>query len=229
MSGPTRRPPWWRLLLVLIALGLITILVLRSGIGARHWTPQTLRAEILSWGWWAPVAYIAGFTLRVFVLIPASVMILVGALLFGPWWGALYTVVGGTLCAAIEFGVARWVGREMIERWLTSRLPLEAFEQRLARRGFVTVLVLRLVPNVPFELLNATLGVSPVRWRNFLTATALGFIPWTFAFGWAGEALLADTRRIWALLGILTLISASVWLPRWLWRRRAAAARRPAA
>lgn len=211
---------WIKLTCVLAVITVSSLCLLRSGADWSHWTPQELRARILAWGAWAPVAYIAAYTLRVLVLVPATMMTLAGGLLFGPWWGTLYTVIGGTLCAALEFGVARWVGRETIERWLTRRVRLARFDAMVAERGFVTVLILRLVPSVPFEVMNASLGLSPVRWRDFLLASAIAMVPWAIAFGFLGEAI-TDFRSFGnVLLGIIAMILL-IWVP-WFWRRRRA-------
>ena len=208
---------WIKLSVVIAVIAVCSALLLRSGADWSHWTPQELRARILAWGAWAPVAYIAAYTLRVFVLVPASMMTLAGGLLFGPWWGALYTMIGSTVCAGFEFGVARWVGRETIERWLAGRMRLTRFDAMIAKRGFLTVLIIRLVPSVPFEVLNVSLGLSPVRWRDFLLATAVGMIPWAIAYGFLGKAI-TDFRSFGnVLLGIVALILI-IWAP-WLWRR----------
>ena len=211
---------WMKLSVVLAVIAVGSLLAFRSGADWSRWTPQELRARILAWGAWAPVGFMLAYTLRVFVLIPASMMTLAGGLLFGPWWGTLYTVTGATMCAAIEFGVARWVGREAIERWLTGRVRLARLDDMVAQRGFLAVLLARIVPSVPFEVANVSLGLSPVRWRDYLLATMVGMVPWTIAFGFLGEAI-TDFRSFGkVLLGILAVVLL-IWGP-WLWRRRRA-------
>jgi len=217
-SMTAQRRVWWKLLgLGALLLGVATWGLL-AGVDWTRWTPQTLREELARWGTWAPLIYIIAYTVRALFLIPASVMTLTGGVLFGPWWGSLYTVVGATLCGVIEFGVARWLGREAIEQFLARRQLLLRIDQRVAAHGFVVVLLVRLVPNSPYEIQNISLGLSPVRFRAFLLATLVGIVPWTVAYSLLGETL-TDFRNIWkVLLGLLVLVLL-IWGP-WLWRRR---------
>ena len=200
----------------LLVAGLVAW-ALAHGVDWSRWTPATLRVRVLQWGPWAPLTYVVGYTARVAFLIPASLYTLTGVILFGPWWGALYIVLGNTLCSVIEFGLARWMGREAIERFLARTHTLLRFDRHVAAHGFTTVLLIRLIPNVPLDLQNLSLGLSPVRLRDFLLGTVLGILPWCVAYAFLGEAV-TDFRSFWkVLLGILALVLV-IWTP-WLWRQ----------
>jgi uncharacterized membrane protein YdjX (TVP38/TMEM64 family) len=180
-------------------------------------TPEALRTHIATWGVWAPVAYVVGYSLRVFLLVPASLMTITGFVLFGPWWGALYVTIGIMLCAILEFGLVRWLGRETVVRWLATFHWLNRIDQAIAGRGFFTVWVIRTVPNVPFDLQNISLGLSPVRWRDYVLATLIGPLPWLVVYAMVGEAL-ADFRNFWKIILGFVAFLILVWAP-WLWRK----------
>ncbi|MBI4354846.1 MAG: TVP38/TMEM64 family protein [Candidatus Omnitrophica bacterium] len=205
--------------LVLVAMIAITV-AWQYGINPRAWSPQVIQQWILSFGPWAPVIYVGVCALVrpfIWMLLPFTFMVLAGGLAFGRFWGTVWTLAGGLLCGILEFLIARYVGRQMVERHLRGRLA--RIDASAGRHGFATVLLLRIIPNVPYDLLNYSLGLSPVGFRAYTLATALGLVPWVVLYTCIGAAL-TSTRQLWQLAGLILLIIAVVWLPRWLWQRR---------
>lgn len=178
-------------------------------------TPERIRAFVLSFGVWAPVIYLLAYGQPI-VPLPASVMTITGGLAFGPSWGTLAALVGATVRACSEFLVARLLGRQAVERLLRGKLA--AWDAKLAANGFTAVLLIRLVPNLPFDMQNYGLGFSRVRFSAYAPATVLGMIPGSFAYVYLGYSL-TDPAQLWKLGVAVLLILGLVVLQRLIARR----------
>ena len=155
----------------------------------------------------------------------ASLTALAISLVFGPWLGPLYTIVGATASAALTFGIGRKLGRETVRRLAGGRV--NDLSRRLAKRGLLAIAFVRLLPIAPFSIVNVVAGASHIRWSDFLLGTIIGLLPGiattTFFVDRAIAALRhpgADTLGLLALA--LALIVALVLTLRRLLRSRGA-------
>ncbi|MEK0315233.1 TVP38/TMEM64 family protein [Cohnella sp. 56] len=171
-------------------------------------TPLTLRNWMLSFGWIAPVLYIGLFMVRPFVLFPASVLTLAGGLAFGTWHGMLYTFLGELPGAVLSFLLARQVGLGFFKGRDDPRL--RKLEAAMQRRGFPIVLMLRVAPLVPFDLVSYAAGAARVPLRAYVPATAIGTLPGTFAFCYLGASLTHGDWREIALGGVVFAVAMLV-------------------
>lgn len=108
---------------------------------------------------------------------PTAVLTIVGGALFG-----FPTALACVLCAAVlgavgAFFLSRYLGRDLVRGISGERLL--ALDRRVAEHGFGTVLLARLVPLVPFSAANYAFGLTSVRWRSYVAATAVGIVPGT--------------------------------------------------
>ena len=178
-----------------------------------HITPGQLQTAIGKWGNLAPLAYIISFALLPAFFFPVAVLALAGGLLFGLWWGSLYTFLGAILNCMLMFFLARYAGREQVEAMIQKKLP-PIWQQRLqgleGRSGFALLIVLRLIPAVPYNLINYAFGLTNMRWGVYLVASALGIIPGTLAFINIGDkALDLTSPDFWIAIGALVLLLAA--------------------
>lgn len=178
-----------------------------------HITPGQLQTAIGKWGNLAPLAYIISFALLPAFFFPVAVLALAGGLLFGLWWGSLYTFLGAILNCMLMFFLARYAGREQVEAMIQKKLP-PIWQQRLqgleGRSGFALLIVLRLIPAVPYNLINYAFGLTNMRWGVYLVASALGIIPGTLAFINIGDkALDVTSPDFWIAIGALVLLLAA--------------------
>ena len=198
----------WVKLLCFVAIVIGCGLVLRLlAVDLTQFTPQHVRTFILSFGLWAPAVYLAAYG-QPLVPLPASVMTLAGGLAFGSVWGTLAALGGATLRACTEFLVARLLGREAVAKLLKGTVA--SLDEKLGQNSFKAVLLIRLIPNVPFDMQNYGLGFSRVRFGPYLLATVLGIVPGSFAYVYLGESL-TNPKQIWKLgVAILLIVGLIV-------------------
>lgn len=177
--------------------------------------PESIRSWILSFGWISPVIYMAMYIVRPFVLFPASVLAMAGGLAFGTWLGMLYTLIGETIGAILSFLFARKVGTSLFGGKEDPRFA--KLERAMARRGFSMVLMLRIAPFVPFDLVSYSAGVARVPMRAYVVATIIGTLPGTFAYNYLGATLTKGDWREYLIAGIVFALALAVPL---LFRRR---------
>jgi uncharacterized membrane protein YdjX (TVP38/TMEM64 family) len=147
--------------------------------------------------------------------VPGAVILtLAGGFLFGSVLGTCYVNVGATVGSTLAFLAARYVLRDWVEGKFGERL--EAVQEGFRKNGFLYLLTLRLIPVFPFFLVNLVGGLTRVGVGTYVLATAMGILPASFVYAYAGEQLgtinsLAEvaSRRVLlalTLLGILALV-----------------------
>ncbi len=162
------------------ALLFVTVIIWqKSGLPLRE-VPYRLEAALEQFGLWkAAIIYILIYALRPFLLFPATLLTVSSGLLFGPWLGILFTIIGENASANVAFSVARWFGRDWVKK--QSGDSLQKWEERLAENGLVTVLILRLIM-LPFDAVNYGCGLTAVRQRDYAIGTFIGILPALIAF-----------------------------------------------
>lgn len=195
---------WSRTPTVRFALiGVLVFLV----VGAVVWTRQNGSPLGLDqWrnatGPWTPLLFVLVFGLLTLFFVPRPALATAAGVLFSLPVAFPVVVVGTILGAAAAFGLARALGREPLAPILR-RGRLRQLDAFLARRGFVATVLCRLVPIVPFAVVNYTAGVTRVRTLPFLAGTAVGTIPANTSYVMFGGALVADSgTSLWLALGL---------------------------
>ena len=194
------------------------LLVLLIALAALTWklstwlTPQQLQQALQQTGGWAPVLYIGLFILLPTFFFPGAVLALAGGLLFGLWLGSVYTFIGAVLNCALMFLLARYFGRSQVQRLVEQKLSPQ-WQRRLqmadGKEGFLLLIILRLIPAVPYNLINYTFGLTGISFSSYLLASAIGIIPGTFAFINIGDKTLeAGSPSFWIAIGLLVLLLA---------------------
>jgi uncharacterized membrane protein YdjX (TVP38/TMEM64 family) len=163
----------------------------------------------------AVVLFILVYILQTAFSLPgATIMTLAGGFLFGSLWATLYVNIGATTGATLAFLAARYLFHQWVERKFGDRLG--PFQEGFAKNAFSYLLTLRLIPLFPFFLVNLLSGLTRVRVSTYVAATAVGIIPGSFVYTFAGRQLgtinslseLASPRLLLAfsLLGLLILV-----------------------
>jgi uncharacterized membrane protein YdjX (TVP38/TMEM64 family) len=182
-------------IVILVAVALLV--PLPSAMQLRDWATAA--------GPWFPLAFFAAHTLMTVFPFPRTAFTLAAGLLFGPLLGVSIAVAASTLSALLAVVLVRAAG------WQLSRLVrhprVESLDTRLRERGWVTVLSMRMIPAMPFAMLNYAAGASAVRLLPYTLATLVGVIPGTAAVVILGDAL---TGNISPLLFLVSAGTAGV-------------------
>ena len=154
-------------------------------------TPEALGHLLAAAGWWAPLIYIAVYAAGVCLFVPGTLLTGLGAAIFGPYWGFLWVWIGAMFGAAGGFLIGRTLGRDFAASLVGDRL--KRYDDAIARNGFATVLYLRLV-YFPFTPMNFGMGLTRVRFGDYLAGTGLGIIVGTFIFTF----FIGTLKMVWA-------------------------------
>lgn len=174
-----------RIARALVLAALVGVALFFVGRAAGPYLPRFV-AWVEGLGPWGPVAFVLGYAVATVALLPGSVLTLIGGAVFGLVWGTLYVFVAAVLGAGAAFLVARYVARPAVERRLRGDKRFERIDAAIGRQGTKIVLLLRLSPVLPFNLLNYALGLTRVRFRDYLLAS-VGMLPGTLLYVYYGK------------------------------------------
>ncbi len=123
----------------------------------------------------APLVVIAIFIISGILVVPLTLMLLATAFTFDPLAGFFYAMSGALASAAVSFALGRLLGRDTVRKFAGGRV--NELSRRLARRGILAIALARMVPILPFALMNLVAGASNVTFREFMIGTAIGLFP----------------------------------------------------
>jgi uncharacterized membrane protein YdjX (TVP38/TMEM64 family) len=178
--------------------------------------------------WWGIIAFVGVYLARPVVLFPASVLTIVGGVLFGPFVGVIAVIIGANLSASLAFAIGRSLSAKIDH---TSTLTLETdqqsfiarWSQRMRDNSFETVLLTRFL-FLPYDLVNYAAGALRIKFVPFITATAIGSLPGTISFVLLGASLDRvdqglDGLNPYALVASVIIFVASLVVARTLKQR----------
>ncbi|MBC2712167.1 MAG: TVP38/TMEM64 family protein [Desulfosarcina sp.] len=177
--------------LLLLAFIVGAIVLIRYTPIKGYLTADALGDFLASAGLWAPLFYIAVYAVGVCLFIPGTLLTGLGAAIFGPYWGFLWVWIGAMIGSAGGFLIGRTLGREFAASLIGDRL--KKYDDAIERNGFATVLYLRLV-YFPFTPMNFGMGLTRVRFVDYIAGTGLGIIVGTFIFTF----FIGTLKDVWA-------------------------------
>jgi uncharacterized membrane protein YdjX (TVP38/TMEM64 family) len=139
-------------------------------------------------GPWAPLIFIALYVAAAVTLAPAFLLTVAAGALFGVWLGTLYVFIGASLGASAAYSVSVRLTRLPVFSWLDRDSRVLIVRQAVAGEGAWIQFLLRLSPLVPYNLLNYALGLSRVRYRDFLVAL-VGMLPAIVMYTYYGKVV----------------------------------------
>jgi uncharacterized membrane protein YdjX (TVP38/TMEM64 family) len=164
---------------VLVLFVAAAIVLVRFTPVKNYLTAQALGEFLDTAGIWAPLVFMIIYAVGVCLFVPGTLLTGIGAAIFGPYWGFLYVWVGAMFGSAAAFVIGRTLGREFAAGLIGNKL--KKFDDAIERNGFATVLYLRLV-YFPFTPMNFGMGLTKVRFLDYIWGTGLGIIVGTFIF-----------------------------------------------
>jgi uncharacterized membrane protein YdjX (TVP38/TMEM64 family) len=177
-------------------------------------------------GYWAPLLLIVAYVAASLLFIPGLLLSIGAGFLFGVVAGTLTVSIGSVLGATAAFVVGRTLLRSSVEQMIASKPTFAALDRAVGRDGFKIVLLARLSPVLPYNLLNYALGLTPVRLVDFVLASWIGMLPATTVYVYFGSTLanLAEldgstattgtAQRVLYVLGLVATVFVAVYLTR---------------
>jgi len=177
--------------IILVAFIIVAIFLIRYTSIKNYLTAEELSRFLESAGLWAPLVYIVIYVAGVCLFLPGTLLTGLGAAIFGAYWGFLYVWIGAMFGASAAFFIGRTLGREFAASLIGDKL--KKYDDAIERNGFATVLYLRLV-YFPFTPMNFGMGLTKVRFWDYVAGTGLGIIVGTFIFTF----FIGTLKDVWA-------------------------------
>ena len=197
----------------LVVGSVLVLAVLALGWHAGHYV-QRFALWVNGLGVWGPLVFVIGYAAAVVVFVPASILTLAAGAIFGVAPGTVYVFAAATLGASAAFLVARHLARDAVERRLAGNARFAALDRAIGAEGRKIVFLLRLSPVFPFTLLNYALGLTNVRFADYLLA-CVGMIPGTLLYVYSGKlagdvAVLASGAPVEKGAGYYVLVTVGL-------------------
>lgn len=204
------------LALLLVAAAAIAYL------GRDHLDIDALRRWVDASGGLGVAAFIVLYTLATVLMLPGSLLTLLGGALFGPYFGTLYNLAGAVSGATAAFLISRYLAGDWVSQRAGSRS--KRLLDGVAHEGWRFVALTRLVPLVPFNLLNYLLGLTRIPLAHYVVTSALSMIPGAIAYTYLGHlgsaAASGDSELVQKLMIGLALLALMVFVPNLVIRLR---------
>lgn len=134
--------------------------------------------------------------------VPLGAIFVISAALFGPWWGLTYAMIAAIVGGAVNFLLGGYFGHVALRRLAGVRI--NAISERLARRGVLSVIIIRMIPIAPYAIVNLVAGTTHIRLWQFLVGSVIGMLP-----GGLVISVFADSLMVWLHSGVASI---SGWL-----------------
>jgi uncharacterized membrane protein YdjX (TVP38/TMEM64 family) len=223
---PGENPPplnRWKLMLV---IGLAVALIVAAKFFNFQVILKNALESIANLGPWGPAAFILIYIVATVLFVPGSLLTLGSGVLFGVVGGSICVSIGSILGASCAFLIGRYLTRDWVSKQIEGNQKFKAIDLAVAKEGWKIVLLTRLSPVFPFNLLNYAFGVTQVSFKDYFFASWIGMIPGTVMYVYIGSlagslaAIGAQGRSRsaaeWTLygIGLLATIALTVYVTR---------------
>ncbi len=216
-----------------LKLLLLSLLVVTLIIAARHFNIQEILLTSITWvnslGALGPIAYIVIYNLATLLFIPGSLLTLKGGCLFGLLWGSVYVLIAAIIGATLAFIIGRYLSREWVAQQIDRHPKFKAIDLAVAKEGWKIVLLTRLCPLFPFNLLNYAFGITQVSLKDYILGS-FGIVPGTVMYAYigslAGNLAMMNTpnqptnpqAQIWQwvmqVVGLIATVAVTIYITR---------------
>jgi uncharacterized membrane protein YdjX (TVP38/TMEM64 family) len=177
-----------------VAITVVLLVPLPTAVQLRDWANSV--------GPWFPLAFLLAHVIITVLPFPRTAFTLSAGLLFGPVLGVTIAVTASAVSAVIALLLVRALGWQVAS--LVSHPRVDALDAQLRARGWPAVLSLRLIPAVPFSVLNYAAGASAVQVMPYLLATVAGLVPGTAAVVILGDAMTGNFSPLLVMVSVCT-------------------------
>ena len=187
---------WKRQLIMIVLLASIITLVsnepalAQEGVKVQDFNPQAILRNALEWidslGAIGAIAFIAIYIIATVAFFPGSILTLGAGVVFGVVLGSLYVFIGAIIGATAAFLVGRYLARNWVDKKIAANQKFQAIDRAVAKEGLKIVLLTRLSPIFPFNLLNYAFGITGVSLKDYVIGS-FGMIPGTIMYVYLGS------------------------------------------
>ncbi len=208
----TVRPDLRLFAALLVVVGLVAVIILLPVTSWLVGVVQWIRGQ----GPWGVAFFAVTYVAAAVLLLPGSILTIGGGFAYGPFWGLMLVSPVSVIAATAAFLLGRTVARGWIARRVGRDSRWEAIDAAIGQHGFKIVVLLRLSPVFPFNVLNYALGLTKVRPRDFVLGSWLGMLPGTALYVYIGSLvtsaneLVSGTRPSSGVAGQLLLVGGLV-------------------
>ena len=181
------RPDWWRPVALFATVAALAVLA--QWLDAARYLTE-LRTWIDSLGGWGPLVFGLIYVVAVVAVVPGSALTAAAGALFGSVLGIAVASTAATVGASLSFLIARYFARDATLDWLCGRERFRRLNRLTARYGAVAVLLTRLSPFLPFNILNYSFGLTQVRFRTYVFWSWIGMLPGAIFVVLASDAVV---------------------------------------
>jgi len=181
-------------------------------------TVDEIRDMVAAFGVWGGLVFVAGYGVASLIPIPKSVVSIAAGLVWGLGYGVLLVTAASMLGATLAFFIGRGLGQDLLRRVMGDHL--RRADEALSDNGLRALIVLRLIPVLPFTVINYSAGLTRVSRRDYALGTLIGTIPGTVVFVAIGAYGFNLGWPFFAAVAAAAVVGGVVWL---LVRRRRAA------
>jgi len=211
---------WWKLVLaVVVVLG--GVLIARQMGVFELFTMENVD-KLDAWfdglGLWAPLIFIFVWIAASVFFLPGLPVTIVGALVFGPVWGTLYSSVGATIGATAAFLVGRYAARDMVAGLIRKNKALQKIDDGVEKQGWRMLMITRLVPLFPFNAQNYVYGLTRISLPTYIIVSFICMLPGCIAFNFmAGSVRTGEFGKalIYLAAGAIVFVIISL-IPGWI-------------
>ncbi len=183
-----------------LIIGLVFLVFIAVAMRSLFDVQQDLKA-LLAWiegrGFWAPLVFSLIYIATTILFVPGFILTLGAGILFGVLLGTATVSVAATLGATASFIIGRYFARTWVEHKIQDSPGFDAIDTAVAREGWKIVLLTRLTPLLPFNVLNYAFGVTRISLGGYFLASWIGMLPGTLMYVYIGS-----------LIGNLTLLGS---------------------
>ena len=170
--------------------------------------------------------YAAVFVAAAVCLVPGSILTIGAGAAYGLVWGTLIASTASAVAAIAAFLLARTIGRRRVAAWALADRRVAALDAAIGDHGLKLVILVRLSPLIPFNVLNYALGMTRVRLRDYALGSFLGMLPITVLYVYIGSLAgqLASLARgtaqagplghVVSALGLAATVAVTVYVTR---------------
>ncbi len=179
---------------------------------------QQLQLWLQKMGIWAPIIYILIYSIATICILPSTPLNLSGGAIFGSVWGTVWTSIAAILAAVLSFGFSRTIGRNVVEQKLAGKW--QSIDREMQQGGFFYMFAIRLLPLIPYGMVNFAAGLTSIKFRDYFFGTLLGTVPGILPFVMMGAGLTALKQgNVLPILVALALTGMLVGTATWYRRR----------